>query len=383
MVTNANVLEARRKSLPARTKVPTGSGQVATPGAVRRRRAVRTALGWVVVTLALGASPAFADPPRPTDYRSEIVSVTPEVERLVVSIVGGDAFIDLDAGGHVVAVPGYQGEPYLRFDADGTVSENVRSPAHFLNTSRYSETVVPPEADPEAEPEWQVVARSGRYAWHDHRTHWMLEVPPTGLGPGDQILDSIIPITVDGQAVEIAVVSVWMAPPSRAPWIVAGVLAAVLGAIGAAYGGRRARVVVAMVLVAAAAALTVGLWQTWSLPSETGPPFIHWVLPLSALVVAAAALVPRWSAFAVRSLTLVASVQLVVWTVLRLDVLNHAILPTSAPFWLDRSLTAGVGVLAVVAVYATGVSIVRLMYPAATSGDGPPAAPPAPLTSEA
>ena len=58
-----------------------------------------------------------------------------------------------------------------------------------------------------------------------------------------------------------------------------------------------------------------------------------------------------------------AAVQLVVWTVLRLDVLNHAILPTSAPFWLDRSLTAGAGVLAVVAAYAAAVSVVRLMYP--------------------
>ncbi len=325
----------------------------------------RTAVGWAAATLALGAVPAYADPPRPTDYRSEIVSVTPAVDGLEVSIVGGDAFIDLDAGGHEVTVPGYQGEPYLRFEADGTVSENVRSPAHFLNTSRYSQSEVPPEADAAAEPEWDVVADDGRYAWHDHRTHWMLEVPPTGLGPGDQILDSIIPITVDGAAVDIAVVSVWMAPPSRVPWIIAGALGAVLGALGAAYGGGRVRVAVMVVLVAAAAALTVGLWQTWSLPTETGPPFIDWVLPLSALVVAGAALVPRWSAFAVRSLTLVAAVQLVVWTVLRLDVLNHAILPTSAPFWLDRSLTAWAGVLSVVAVYAAGVSIVRLMYPSA------------------
>lgn len=374
MVSSIGTREVSPRSLRLRTNVPTSAR------ALRGRRAWRTAVVWAAVTIALGASPAFADPPRPTDYRSEIVSVTPEVDGLEVTIVGGDAFIDLDAGGHVVTVPGYQGEPYLRFDADGTVSENVRSPAHFLNTSRYSETAVPPEADAEAEPEWQVVDDDGRYAWHDHRTHWMLATPPTGLGPGDQILDSIIPITVDGQAVDIAVVSTWMAPPSRTPWIVAGGVAAVLGAIGAAYGGRRARLVVVMVLVAAATALTVGLWQTWSLPSETGPPFIDWVLPLSALVVAAVALVPRWSAFTVRSLTLVAAVQLVVWTVLRLDVLNHAILPTSAPFWLDRSLTAGAGVLAVVAAYAAAVSVVRLMYPGGGQVTSPasPASPASP-----
>jgi hypothetical protein len=108
----------------------------------------------------------------------------------------------------------------------------------------------------------------------------------------------------------------------------------------------------------------VGLWQTWSLPTETGPPFVDWVLPLSAVAMALAALVRRWSPFTTRAITLMAGVQLVVWTVLRLDVLQHAILPTGAPFWLDRSVTAAVGVAAIVAVYAAGVSVVRLMYPA-------------------
>ncbi len=325
-------------------------------------RRAQAAVGLAVLaTVGIGAAPAFADPPRPTDYRSEIVSVTPQIDGLEVSIVGGDSFVDLDAGSHVVIVPGYQGEPYLRFDADGTVSENVLSPAHFLNTDRYSEAVVPPEADADAEPEWEVVATGGRYAWHDHRTHWMLEARPTGLGPGDQILDSIIPITVDGSPVEIAVISTWMAGPSHVPWIASGLVAAVLGAGATALGGRRTRLPTGVSLAAAGAAFLVGTWQTWSLPAETGPPFIDWVLPLSAGVVAAAAFVRRWSPFTVRSLTLVASVQLLVWSVVRLDVLTHAILPTSAPFWFDRATTAGVGSLAVVTVYGTGVAVVRLM----------------------
>ena len=338
------------------------------------RRAYALAVLAVLLMLGFAAGPAFADPPRPTDYRSEIVSVTPQIDGLEVSIVGGDAFIDLDAGGHEVIVPGYQGEPYLRFDADGTVSENVRSPAHFLNTDRYSEAVVPPEADADAEPGWEVVATEGRFAWHDHRTHWMLEARPTGLGPGDQILDSIIPITVDGGRVEIAVVSTWMAAPSRAPWIASGVIAAVLGAIAASLGGHRERLLAGVSLAAAGAALLVGAWQTWSLPAETGPPFVDWVLPLSAGVVAAAAFVPRWSSFTMRALTLVASAQLVVWTVVRLDVVTHAILPTGAPFWFDRATTAAVGVLAMVTLYAAGVAVVRLMYPSSTSAGADQAA---------
>jgi len=317
------------------------------------------------VMLAGWPSPAFADPPRPTDYRTEIVSVTPAVPGIEVAIIGGDAFIEIDAGGHEVTIPGYEGEPYLRFDGDGTVTENVVSPAHFFNLDRYSQTRLPPEADATAAPVWEVVDTDGRFAWHDHRTHWMQEEPPLGLGPGDQILDSVIPITVDGMPVEIAVVSVWMAPPSRGPWLLAGLFAAVVGVATVARCGRRQRVSVAVVGLAALAALGMGLWQTWSLPAETGPPIAHWALPAVALLVALSALVwARWSAFTVRSLALVAGVQLVVWTVLRIDVLSRAILPTDAPFWLDRVVTASAGVLAVVTVYASVLAITRLMLPA-------------------
>jgi hypothetical protein len=181
------------------------------------------------------------------------------------------------------------------------------------------------------------------------------------------VLDEVIPITVDGRDVEIAVRSTWMHAPSRAPWLAAGVVAAVVGAAAAAFGGRRPRVLVVAAVVAATAALVAGGWQTWSLPSETGPPFTHWVLPLVAVVLSVAALVPRWSVFAIRSLTLVAGVQLVVWAVLRIGVLNHAILPTSAPFWLDRVLTASAGVLAIVVVYGSVVPIVRLVAGSAAS----------------
>lgn len=331
---------------------------------VTPRRVTGVVLAAVVALLGLVPGTAFADPPRPTDYRSEIVSITPAVPGLSARIIGGDAFIELEAPGRDVMVSGYQGEPYLHFAVDGTISENQRSPARWLNTDRYSQTEVPPEADAEAPPEWKVVGEGGRYAWHDHRTHWMVETPPLGLGPGDQILDAVIPIVVDGQEVEIAVRSVWMSSPSQVPWIVAALVAAVVGAAGAAFGGRRPRLLAGVAVAAAAAALVAGGWQTWSLPSETGPPFTHWVLPLVALLAAAVAFVPRWSVFAVRSLTVVAGVQLAVWAVLRRGVLNHAILPTSAPFWLDRVLTAVTGVLAVIVISAATASIARLMRPA-------------------
>ncbi len=52
-------------------------------------------------------------------------------------VVGGDSFLEVSVDeGHEVLVPGYQGEPYLRFRADGTVERNRNSPATYLNDSR-------------------------------------------------------------------------------------------------------------------------------------------------------------------------------------------------------------------------------------------------------
>jgi hypothetical protein len=328
----------------------------------------------------LPVAPAFADPPRPTDYRSEIVSITPEVDGIEVAILGGDAFIELDAGGHEVVVPGYEGEPYLTFAADGTVSVNVRSPAYFYNQDRYSRTRPPAEADADAAAVWRVVDDDGRYAWHDHRTHWMQETPPLGLGPGDQILDQVIPLTVDGITVEIAVVSRWMAPPSIVPSVL-GALAAALVAVGTLVAGRgRVRGPVLLVAAAAALALVVGLWQTWSLPAETGPPWSHWVVPSAALALCAAALGwPRWSVFTVRSLTVVAAVGVVLWAAIRIEVVRRAVLPTSAPFWFDRAATVAAAATAFAALCASVLGIVRLasgpLRPAASAvGDAVPGA---------
>lgn len=301
-----------------------------------------------------------ADAAQPTDYRSEVVAITPAVPGLSARIVGGDSFIELTVtGDHEVIVLGYADEPYLRFAPDGTVSENVRSPAHFFNESRYATVSLPPEADASAAPDWHVIGHGGSWAWHDHRTHWMADTPPLGVRVGDQIMDDVVPLLVDGAEVSVSVVSVWEPAPSPWPSVVAALVAA--GAAFAVVRGTRDRrwVVVGTVAVTAVGAEVVGIWQTWSLPSETGPPLSHWVLPLTAVV--AAALAAAWwhNPFMARAAVAVAATQLVVWSIVRRSVLDHAILPTSAPFWLDRLVTAAVfGVAAVVLVDAV-VAVVR------------------------
>ena len=59
-------------------------------------------------------------------------------------MVGGDGFLEMAVEpGHEVVVEGYDGEPYLRFRADGTVQENQNSPATYLNRNRYAGAEVP------------------------------------------------------------------------------------------------------------------------------------------------------------------------------------------------------------------------------------------------
>lgn len=110
----------------------------------------------MVVGLVAVDGPAWADPAAPTHYRSTVTDVRvdeldgrtsalePEVDptTIDVAVMGGDAFMVVRAAGRRVEIPGYDGEPYVRFHADGRVEVNERSPAHWLNDARYGGLVV-------------------------------------------------------------------------------------------------------------------------------------------------------------------------------------------------------------------------------------------------
>jgi hypothetical protein len=136
-----------------------------------RRGAVAAALA----ALCAAAPTAAAHEGNP-DYRSEVRRVSPPVQGLDARVLNFDDRIELTYDGdRPLVVAGYRREPYLRFDPSGRVQVNVRSPARYLNGDRFAQSAVPARADPDAAPEWQTVARNGRYDWHDHRIHWMSE----------------------------------------------------------------------------------------------------------------------------------------------------------------------------------------------------------------
>ena len=85
-----------------------------------------------------------------------------------------------------------------------------------------------------------------------------------------------------------------------------------------------------------------GWWQFPSLPAETGPLLVWWLLPAVAAASLLLALVlgRRLVSYA---LVLLAALELGVWVCLRRDGAFRALIPTDAPFWLDRGVMAATG----------------------------------------
>jgi hypothetical protein len=168
------------------------------------------------------------------NYRSEVRSIEPAVAGLDAQIVNYDDRIELRTeGDDVVVVHGYRGEPYLRFEPGGVVQVNRRSPAAFLNEDRFANAEVPDSARPGAEPQWEPVARNGRYGWHDHRIHWMSKTPPQAVRDDEsrrvKIFDWTVPATVAGDPVAIRGSLTWLG--RDAGWLPAGAIVSLAAAV--------------------------------------------------------------------------------------------------------------------------------------------------------
>jgi hypothetical protein len=210
---------------------------------VRTHRAALAALTSVLFLLF--AAPAWGHGGNP-NYRSVIDSVTPKVPGVSLEVLSYDSYFQLlDQHGHEVVIYGYEGEPYARILKDGTVQVNERSPAFFLNDTRFPTTEVPPSANAEAPPKWKTVDDSGTFLWHDHRMHYGSEaVPPQvkDTSVKTKVYDYEVPIRIDGRKGAIDGTLYWVgsADTSKLPFIIVGLLI-VLGGGGAVLYLRRRR----------------------------------------------------------------------------------------------------------------------------------------------
>lgn len=309
-------------------------------GAASRLRVVLILAG---VFVALTTAPALADPATPTNYRSQVTAIDPPGS-LVAKIIGGDAFVNLVANpGSEVVVLGYEGEPYIRFAPDGVVTVNRRSPAASLNDDRYAQITLPADADADAEPSWEPVASGGVYSWHDHRTHWMSRTPPSMVTASDgsrpvTIFDWSLPLVVDGSPGSIDGTLNWVPSSSPVVWILVVVGFTAVGFVVLRSHQFR---IPAAVTITAALALMVAIGAFLAQPSAVRVSGIDIIAPAVAILIGGYALFrQRTQASAATRIAAVAAAALIVWAVLRIDVLTHPLLPTLLAPTVDRFLTS-------------------------------------------
>jgi hypothetical protein len=167
-----------------------------------------------------------------------VTGIDPPSPGLVVRVLDVDDQLDLtNETGKRLLVLGYEGEPYLEF-RDGRVFRNERSPATYLNDERFGEVELPADADPEAEPRWEEVSQRERYAWHDHRIHWMSRLLPRKVEAArdlpHHVFDWKVPMVLDGGPLVVAGSLDYEPPPEGRPKVLLGVLGVVVVAGAAA-----------------------------------------------------------------------------------------------------------------------------------------------------
>jgi hypothetical protein len=175
---------------------------------------IRGAAAAALAVLCAAAPPALAHEGNPS-YRSEVRGIAPALPGLDARVLNYDDAIQLVYDGErPLVVEGYRGEPYLRFNPDGLVEVNRRSPAAYLNEDRFAKVELPGRADHEAQPSWATVAENGRYTWHDHRIHWMGEgTLPSQIedeGERTKVFDWEIPMAAASQPAEVRGTLTWL-----------------------------------------------------------------------------------------------------------------------------------------------------------------------------
>ena len=180
-------------------------------------------------------------------YRSYITRVAPSTPGLSLQVLEfADRLLLGNRTGRTVTVEGYEGEPYARVLADGTVELNTRSPAYYLNQSFYANVTVPAAASAKAPPRWSVIDRTGQLEWHDHRIHWMSPVAPPQVKDKrrrTKIFDWQVPILVGAQKGAVDGQLFWVpATGSKAPTAAIVALAAIMiGGLALVIVARRRR----------------------------------------------------------------------------------------------------------------------------------------------
>jgi hypothetical protein len=171
----------------------------------------------IAAALLLGAAPALAHQGNP-HYRTTVQQITPPIQGVTATVLNFDDRIQIqNTSGRTVVIDGYDGRPYARLLADRTVQVNTNNPAYYLNDDRYADAKVPKGLG--SAPHWKLVDRTGRFEWHDHRSHYMSPTVPPKVKDKDKrtfIFDWKVPIQVGPTKGAITGTLYWVPLPHEA-----------------------------------------------------------------------------------------------------------------------------------------------------------------------
>jgi hypothetical protein len=246
---------------------------------------VRILLSLLSVIPLAPAHLGSGDSVQPRDTESVIESVVPALPTgASVDVVGFDTFLRLSAFGHDVLLPGYEGEPYIRIDANGDVFVNDGSATAVLNGDRYGDVDLRNFVRT-AEPVWRRVATNGTAMWHDHRSHWMSPKRPAAVDDKGTVQEFIIPFTIDGQQ-SLIQGSLYLREKASIGWWLLGVLGVVGAAVLSIAARRKFLFVVPVVSITA---IAIGALEFIGLPSAARITPVLLIFGLGTLVLSLAA----------------------------------------------------------------------------------------------
>lgn len=298
------------------------------------------ALVSVAVLAVVPAHLGSGDSVRPRDTESRIAQVAPVFpDGVQIDVVGSDTFLRLKVSGHTVHVPGYEDEPYLRLDTNGTVWVNENSKTAVLNGDRYGEVDLS-GFDPASGEKWVQLGSSGEVMWHDHRSHWMSPKPPAPIDATGKVQDFMVPVVVDGNRHEITG-AIYLVEKSSIWWWALGVLA-VVGFVALSLARRRAFSLVAPVVGAVATAVGVVQWQGLPAGARVTPLLAVFGAATAAIGVVGVGIAVRrrdsWGALVGASLNAGAGAMLIAVGWMTADHVRAAYVPGLGNEWMARAL---------------------------------------------
>lgn len=331
---------------------------------------IRTVGGTTLPTVRLlaafaalfGVVPSLVAPAtiEPRDTQTVIESIVPALPSDVsLEVLGFDAYLRLRALGHEVQVSGYENEPYLRIDRDGSVWFNEGSRTWALNTDRYGRVDLSGFVATDV-PSWVRERTDGTVLWHDHRVHWMSTAEPSVLDELGTVQYFTLALVIDG-VTHTVTGALYLRERASIAWWATGLVGTFVFVAFAVW--RRRAFTWTAPAVGAVAAIVGGLQWIGTEPGARVVPLLGAFGALAAVVGVVGLMIGRSrstrSSLMSAALNAGSGATLVLVAVLTADHVQAAYVPGLGAAWIVRALVPVVLAAGVVSTIDGVVRVVR------------------------